>query len=481
MKLAYISSEITPYASTGGLAEVAASLPMVLKAAGHEVVRFMPCYRRVLEGPRPLEALDIKISVPVGMRTFTADIMRIEEGGVPTYFIRRDEFFDRSQLYNLPERDYEDNFERFVFFQKAVIALIDRLELNPDIIHCNDWQTGLMPYFLEYGVQGRRRGRKERVVFTLHNVAYQGLFPDSDFALTNLPFSAFSVDTFEYYGKIGCLKAGITGADAVTTVSPTYAREILTEEGGFGLDGVLRGVQDRLVGILNGIDTEVWDPAIDPDIAANYDAHNLAGKMLCRDRLAARMNLQLGKNTLILAMVSRLVDLKGIDLLSDIIYDLLKRDIALVILGSGQQKYENLARQWAEQWPGRVGVRLEYNAPLAHEIQAGADMLLLPSKSEPCGLTQFCGQRYGTLPVVHAVGGLRDSVLDPAESSTPTGIKFFDYSASEFLSAIDRGVQLLQSPPIRKEVARGMMSTDVSWRKAATQYEQLYERLLPTV
>ncbi len=478
MKLAYISSEITPYASTGGLAEVAGSLPRVLRAAGHEVVCFMPCYRRVMEGPHRLESLDIRISVPVGMRSYTADVARIQEGGVTTYFIRRDEFFDRSQLYNLPDRDYEDNFERFVFFQKAVVALLDRLEIEVDIVHCNDWQTGLMPYFLEHGVHGRRRGRREKVVFTLHNIAYQGLFPDSDYALTNLPFSAFSVDTFEYYGKIGCLKAGITGSDAVTTVSPTYAREILTPEGGFGLDGVLLGIQKPLSGILNGIDTDAWNPATDANIAATYDSRNLDGKRLCRERLVARMNLRVNSDTLILAMVSRLIEEKGIGLLAEIMPEVMKRNMAFVLLGSGQKAYESLVLQWVDKWPGRVGVRLEYNAPLAHEIQAGADMMLLPSKTEPCGLTQFCSQRYGTLPVVHAVGGLRDSVLDPSESARPTGIKFAQYTSSAFLAGIDRGAQLLRTKEHRAAIISEMMNLDVSWQKPARQYEQLYGTLL---
>lgn len=478
MKLAYIASEITPYASTGGLAEVAGALPQVLAAAGHQVIRFMPCYRTVLEGPRALDATDIRITVPVGMRNYTADVMRIEEGGVPTFFIRRDEFFDRSQLYNLPERDYEDNFERFVFFQKAVVALIDRLELRPDIVHCNDWQTGLVPYFLEHGVHGRRRGRKEKTVFTLHNVAYQGLFPDSDYALTNLPFSAFSVDTFEYYGQVGCLKAGITGSDAVTTVSPTYAREIVTSDGGFGLDGLLRSIQDRLIGILNGIDTKVWDPATDPHIAANYEPQNLTGKSICRSRMASHMQVQLGKETLTLAMVSRLVDLKGLDILAESMPELMKRDVSFVLLGSGQQKYENLALEWAAKWPGRVGVRIGYNAALAHEIQAGADIMLLPSKSEPCGLTQFCSQRYGTLPVVHAVGGLADSVVDPSEGRSPTGIKFGAYEAGAFLAGVDRAIALFRDPLAKTELLKRMMTTDVSWRHAAEQYEQLYQRLI---
>lgn len=477
MKIAYMASEISPYASTGGLAEVAGALPQTLAALGHSVTRFMPCYRSVMEIPRNLVSTDIRITIPVGMRNYTADVLKIEEGGVTTYFIRRDEFFDRSQLYNLPERDYEDNFERFVFFQKAVVALIDRLELKLDLVMCNDWQTGLIPYFLEYGVWGRRRGRREKCVFTIHNIAYQGIYPDSDFALTNLPFNAYSVDTFEYYGKLNCLKAGITGSDLVTTVSPNYKKEVLTPEGGFGLDGLLRSIQDRFLGILNGIDTEVWNTATDPHLPAPYTASDLTGKAACRRSLCAKMSVLAGEKTAIVAMVSRLVDMKGLDLVAEAMPGLMERNVVFVLLGSGQKKYEEMARSWAAKWPDRVGVLIGYNPSLAHLIQAGADIMLVPSKSEPCGLTQFSSQRYGTIPVVHAVGGLVDSVVDPSEGSNPSGFKFADYSSEALLAAVDRALELLQSPG-RIPMIKHMMSLDLSWRTAARKYLEHFEQLI---
>lgn len=476
MKIAYMASEITPYASTGGLAEVAGALPQTLTALGHPVARFMPCYRAVLEKPRTLVSTDIRITVPVGMRNYTADVLKIEEGGVTTYFIRRDEFFDRSQLYNLPDRDYEDNFERFVFFQKAAVALIDRLELKPDLVMCNDWQTGLIPYFLEYGAVGRRRGRREKCVFTIHNIAYQGIYPDSDYALTNLPFNAYSVDTFEYYGKINCMKAGITGSELVTTVSPGYAKEVLTPEGGFGLDGLLRSVRDRFVGLLNGIDTEVWNTATDPHLPAPYTASDLSGKAVCRRSLSAKMSVLAGEKTAIVAMVSRLVDMKGLDILAEAMPGLMEREVVFVLLGSGQKEYEEMAQAWAKKWPGRVGVLIGYNAPLAHLIQAGADIMLVPSKSEPCGLTQFYSQRYGTIPVVHAVGGLADTVVDPSEGSNPSGFKFSEYTGEALLAAVDRALALLHSPA-KIPMLKHMMSLDVSWKKAARRYIEHFERL----
>ncbi len=479
MKIAYIASEVTPYASTGGLAEVAGALPHVLAGQGHTVFRFMPCYRQVLEGPRALQATGVRITVPVGMRHYTGDILRLDEAGVTTFFIRRDEFFDRTWLYNLPDRDYEDNFERFVFFQKAVVALLDHLDLKPDIVHGNDWQAGLLPYFLEYGVNGRRRGRREKVVFSIHNIAYQGIFPDGDFALTNLPFNAYSVNTFEYYGKVSCLKAGITGSDWITTVSPTYAREVTNPGDGFGLDGLLRSLQDRFSGILNGIDTELWNPARDPHIAAPYDARNMAGKKACRDRLLRRMEVKADPSTVVVGMISRLVDQKGLDLLAACMNDLLARDVSIVLLGSGQKEYEAMALDWGRTWAGRVGVRIGYDARLAHEIQAGSDIMLIPSKTEPCGLTQFCSQRYGTLPLVHSVGGLADSVADAdAVPAGGTGIAFAEYTAGSLLDAMDRAIALCGDAKRRASITQRIMRLDLSWASAAKQYCSLYNRLL---
>lgn len=477
MKIAYAASEITPYASTGGLGEVAGALPPVLQEFGHSVTRFMPCYRAVLEGTRTPVTTDLRITVPVGMRNYTADILKIEEGGVTTYFIRRDEFFDRSQLYNLPDRDYEDNFERFIFFQKVVVALIDRLELRPDLVMCNDWQTGLIPYFLEYGVYGKRRGRHEKCVYTIHNIAYQGIYPDTDFALTNLPFNAYSVDTFEYYGKINCMKAGITGSDLITTVSPGYAKELLTPEGGYGLDGLLRSVQSRFVGLLNGIDTDVWNPATDPHLPAPYTASDLSGKDVCRRSLSRKMSVLAGEKTAIVAMISRLVDLKGLDILAESMPALMERDIVFVLLGSGQRKYEELARSWQEKWPGRVGVLIGFNTPLAHLIQAGADIMLIPSRSEPCGLTQFYSQRYGTIPIVHAVGGLADTVIDPSDGANPTGFRFTEYSSAALVSAIDRALALIRSPN-KVQMIKHIMGLDLSWRQAARRYIEQFEKIV---
>jgi starch synthase len=480
MKIAYVASEITPFASTGGLAEVAGALPAALAAQGHTVWRFMPMYRAIMESPHAIRPLDIKLTIPVGFRNWRADVWTCEDPGPRTYFIRRDEFFDRSQLYSLPDRDYDDNFERFVFFQKAVVALLDALQLKPDIVHGNDWQTGLLPFFLQHGIQGRERGRRERCVFTIHNLAYQGVYPGSDFTMTNLPFNAFSVDTVEFYGQVNCLKAGITGSDVVTTVSPTYAREIQTKEDGFGLDGVLRSAGSRLHGILNGIDMSVWDPAQDGRIGANFDPDHMAGKKTCRQKLANRMKLRLKPDTALLGMVTRMVDMKGMDIVAEAMPELMKRNVAVAILGSGQDKYQKLCAEWAEAWPGRFSVRIGYDAQLAHEIQAGSDLCLIPSRHEPCGLTQFYSLRYGTVPVVHAVGGLEDSVQDlSADGATGTGIKFRDYRAESLIAAVDRGLAHFGNPALWSSIQRRGMTQDFSWAKPASEYLALYRQIAP--
>lgn len=480
MKIAYVASEITPFASTGGLAEVAGALPQALSARGHTVWRFMPMYRTIIESPHAIRPLDIKLTIPVGFHNYRAEVWTCEDPAPRTYFIRRDEFFDRSQLYSLPDRDYDDNFERFVFFQKAVVALIDALQLKPDIVHGNDWQCGLLPYFLQHGIQGRERGRRERCVFTIHNLAYQGVYPGSDFTLTNLPFNAFSVDTMEFYGQVSCMKGGITGSDLVTTVSPTYAQEIQTKEDGFGLDGVLRSVNRRLAGILNGIDMGVWDPAQDARIAANFDPLHMAGKQTCRQKLVQRMRLRPKPDTALIGMVSRMVDMKGMDIIADAMPDLMTRNVVVALLGSGQEKYQKLCAEWAERWPGRFSVRLGYDAQLAHEIQAGSDMSLIPSRHEPCGLTQFYSLRYGTIPVVHAVGGLQDSVEDIGDGgSTGTGFKFSEYSAASLLTAIDRGLDLFRKPDVWARIQQRGMSQDFGWAKPAAEYVDRYQQLLP--
>lgn len=482
MNIVFAISEITPYASTGGLADVGAALPVALNEQGHEVIRVMPMYRRVLEDDRPKTDTGMRLKIPVGLRTLEAEIWKSGAPGPTTYFVRKDEFFDRSELYSLPERDYDDNFERFVFFQKAVVALIDALELNADIVHANDWETGLLPFFLDHGIQGMGRGRREKIVYTIHNLAYQGVFPDSEFPYTSLPYSCFSLSELEFYGNINCMKGGIVRADRITTVSKRYAQEILTPEFGCGLEGVLNDEQHKLVGIMNGADYDLWDPSSDILIAESYSADNLAGKETCRRALLQRMGLNpppKNKRIPIIGMVSRLVDQKGMDLLAEAMEWIMAEEVYFVLLGSGQEEYQEMCQDWARMWPDRFAVHIGYHNGLAHQIEAGSDIFLMPSKFEPCGLNQLYSMKYGTIPLVHATGGLDDSVTDiPEDGSSGNGFKFDEYSVSGMMLSLKRALSLFQKKAIWTQLQKRAMKEEFSWARSAKEYIALYESLL---
>ena len=479
MRILYAASEIVPFASTGGLADVSAGLPRAIESINPDICRVMPLYRQVVEGGFPLRNTGLKLDIPVGFHMYRAEVWAANEPSPTTYFIRRDEFFDRSQLYSLPERDYEDNFDRFVFFQKAVVALVDVLNLRPDIVHCSDWQTGLIPLFLRHGLQGMGRQQSERTVFTIHNLAYQGLFPGGLYAQTNLPFFCFNMDCVEFYGNVNCIKAGITTANVVTTVSQTYAQEIRTEEFGCGLHGILSKMGERLIGVVHGVDYSVWDPANDPHLAAQYDAADLNGKKACKEALCTQLGLNLRPETPLLGMVTRLVDQKGLDILAQAMPELMKRDIGLVVLGVGQEKYQQLCRQWAEQWPGRFAVRLTFDTPLAHKIEAGADIYLMPSRFEPCGLNQLYSLRYGTLPVVHSTGGLEDTVEDiVGDPGRGNGFKFRSYTPEGLVHAVNRALAAYQQADNWRLLIQSAMQKDFSWSRAADEYMGIYRRLL---
>lgn len=475
MKIAYVASEITPYASTGGLGEVAAALPVALRDLGHQVFRFMPMYRAVLERFPEVKPTGIKLSVPLGFHNHTTDIWRTEEPGLITYFIRRDEYFDRAQLYSLPDRDYDDNFERFVFFQKAVVTLMDHLQLAPDVVHGNDWQCGLLPYYLVHGLHGHPRPRPEPFVFTIHNLAYQGIYPGSEYALTNLPFNCFSVNTLEFYGKINCLKGGVTGARVVNTVSPTYAREICTERGGFGLHGLMATLGPRLHGILNGMDVQLWDPAKDRVLVTTYSPDNPAGKGTCRKLFLTEHQLRSTTSTT-LGMVTRMVANKGFDVLAEAMPEIMKRDVTLFILGSGEQKYQDLCLDWQRTWPDRFACHLGYEPGLARRVLAASDFLLIPSRYEPCGLSQFYAKRYGALPIAHAVGGLADTITDvgAGDGTVGTGVLMKELRLDTLLASVDRAIALQAKPAAYAAVQKRAMLQDHAWTASAQRYVELY-------
>ncbi len=484
MNVVYITCEITPYATTGGLGDVGGALPAALEELDVNVIRIMPMYRSVLEGDTPKSDTGIRLRVPVGLRSLQAEIWKADDDGPATYFVRKDEFFDRSQLYSLPERDYDDNYERFVFFQKAAVGLIDHFQFKADIVHANDWQTALIPYFLEHGIHGMGRGRGEQVVFTIHNLAFQGIFTDHEFPYSNLPYSCFSLEDLEFYGNLNCMKGALLRSDAVTTVSQKYAQEILTPEFGCGLEGVLARIADKLTGIVNGVDYSVWNPAHDPYLAKNYSASNLEGKAACKKALLKEMGLAeaVGKKqqqTPVIGMVSRLVDQKGLDLLAEALEEIMTHDVYFVLLGSGQQKYETLCREWAERWPEKFAVNIGYDTGLSHRVEAGADIFLMPSRFEPCGLNQLYSLKYGTIPLVHATGGLDDTIeaIHP-DGKSGTGFKFESYTVSSLLAELDRALTLYRQPEAWRAVQLRGMKQDFSWGSSARKYKHLYQSLI---
>ncbi len=479
MKVVFCSSEIAPFASTGGLGEVSRSLPAALHRLGLDVWRVMPMYRQVMEGGHSLSDTGLRLKIPIGFRVHTAEVWIHQDNEAPTYFIRRDEYFDRRELYALPERDYTDNFERFVFYQKAVVALIDALGFAPDIVHGNDWTSGLIPLYLRNGIGGVGRACRERSVFTIHNLAYQGIYPGAEFSMTNLPFACFSIEGIEFFGNINCLKAGLTSSAAATTVSRSYAEEIRTVEGGYGLDGVLRALKDRLVGIQNGVDEEVWNPARDRLIKFTYDAANPAGKTGCKSALLARSGFARSMDVPLIGMISRLVDQKGFDLLAEAMPALMEMPLKIVLLGSGQEKYQALCMEWARRWPDRFSATLGFDHKLAHRIESGSDMFLMPSRSEPCGLSQLYALRYGTIPIVHATGGLKDTIHEAAEDgAVGNGFLFDEYTVPAFLDSVRRALAFHARRDAWALLMRRAMEADHSWRRAAGVYVELYERIM---
>ena len=482
MNILFASSEVAPYASTGGLGEVSYALPLALKESGHEVVRVMPMYRQVLDGNFHARDTGLRLRIPVGFRVFQAEIWISEDGGVPTYFVRRDEYFDRRAMYALPERDYTDNLERFIFFQKAVVALVDQAALKPDIVHANDWMTALIPMYLRHGLGGTGRPHRERTVFTIHNMAYQGVYPGSEFPLTNLPFSCFSIQGMEFFGNINCMKAGLTSSDRVTTVSPGYAAEICGKEQGCGLDGVMRSLGSRLMGISNGVDYQIWNPQTDPDIECVFSAEDLSGKKQCREELLRLAGWKEEAGTEpgpVFGMVVRLVQQKGIDLLDSILPQLADSSARLFILGSGVPEMEAVCRAWAVKWPDRVHVVFGYDRRLAHKIQAGSDFFLMPSRFEPGGLSQLYAMRYGTIPVVHATGGLKDTVHPfDATRSSGNGILFEEYKSEALAAAIRDAMELYADPELVAAIRKRIMAEDHSWPHAAEAYVRVYQSVL---
>jgi starch synthase len=481
IKVLFASPEIAPFAKTGGLGDVCEALPKALLPLGVAPSLVLPLYRSVKRGGWDLEKVLEDLPIRIGADEITADIHRgwlTEE--IPVFFVQRDEFFDRASLYGTSQGDYTDNAERFSFFSCAVLALTKALDQQWDVIHCHDWQTALIPVYLKTIFSDMPPLAMTKSILTIHNLGYQGIFPAERFPCLGLPSDLFSVEGLEFWGKVNLLKGGIVFADQVTTVSPTYAREIQTPEFGYGLEGVLKIKAGSLIGILDGVDYAQWDPAHDPHLAARYSLNDLTGKKTCKEDLLQRCGLShdLMERPL-LGMTSRLAGQKGIDILCEVVDRVMARRAGLVILGSGERKYERILTKMARRYPQQMAVKIVFDEALAHRIEAGCDIYLMPSLYEPCGLSQMYGLKYGTLPVVRHTGGLVDTVaeVDPKKKKG-TGFTFIEYHPDALWKAINKAVQCFADKELWQQLMRQAMAQDFSWPRSAGEYLKLYQRLM---
>jgi starch synthase len=477
-----LASEAVPLAKTGGLADVVGTLPIELARLGHEVRLALPRYAAL-----DATAITLKkapaVEVPwrgerleVGVETGT-----LGGGAVPLTCIRYDPFFARPGLYGEGGRDYPDNLDRFALFCRAVMEACKQPGRPPDILHAHDWQAALAVAYLKTLYRSDPAWARTRAVFTIHNMSYQGLFPVTAYEATGLPWSEYTTERLEYYGQVNLLKGGLVYADTLNTVSPTYAREIQTAEFGCGLEGVLQTRKDRLFGVTNGIDYNVWNPETDPHLPARYSADDLSGKRECKRALQAEMKLPV-RDVPLVGLVSRLVFQKGIDLIVDILPKLLDLDVQVVALGSGDPSYQVLLSGLSARYPDKLSVRLGFDESLAHRIEAGADLFLMPSRYEPCGLNQLYSLRYGTVPVVRKTGGLADTVVPyaPDARSRPAATGFiFEKPAPEvLLSTMFLALRVYRDKEEWTGLMRRGMQQDFSWQRSAGQYVDLYQRAL---
>ncbi len=484
MKIAYAASEVVPFAKTGGLADVSGALPVELEKLGHDVKVFMPKYYSVEEHKFNLEYLKWASPMPIRVAGITYDVhlhkSKLPDSNVEIFFIDCPHFFHRHNLYT----DEWDEDQRFICFSKAVIETLQRLKWTPDLVHCNDWQTGLIPLYIRENYSWDKMYEKTSTLFTIHNVGYQGKF--STQTLLNAEIDAdlfYNGGKIEHEGTVNFLKTGISFADVISTVSETYARELLTPEFSFGMEKVLQYREKDFYGIVNGIDYSIWNPETDKLIPHHYSAEDLSGKELNKEELLKRFSMEYKKDIPVIGIVSRLAIQKGFDLIQQALPQFMELDAKWVILGSGEQEYENMFQALRDQQPDKVGVYIGYNNELAHLIEAGADIFLMPSHYEPCGLNQIYSLKYGTVPVVRKTGGLADSVKDWNEFNelgygSGNGFSFVDYKPEALIHAVKRAINDYHNKPVWQKIQLNGMKKDFSWKHSAIEYEKLYNKAL---
>jgi starch synthase len=485
LRILFMASEVDPFAKTGGLADVAAALPAALAALGHDVRILMPRYRGVDAAAGEMRLIDPRLAVPLGDRDVEGQLLETRTSlDVPVYLLGNDHYYNREGLYGTSDGDYWDNCERFIFFCRGGLEALAQIREPggdpwlPQVVHCNDWQTGLVPVYLRTLYRDHPSLGRIASVFTIHNLAYQGVFWHYDMPMTGLGWDLFTPAGIEFYGKLNFLKAGLVFADLLTTVSRTYAREIRTPAFGQGLEGVLEERSHDLHGVINGLDPDVWNPAKDFAIAQPYSADDPGGKAACRDALRVELGLEAAPGPII-GMVTELVEQKGMDLVLEALPGLLTEGCQVALIGAGDPELEGGFVESARRHPGQVAVHIGHESGLARRVYAGADCLLMPSRYEPSGLSQLIALRYGTVPIVRRTGGLTDTVAecDPARR-TGTGFAFDALTVEALLDAVRRAASAYRQPSLWKALTRNAMTQDFSWDAAAREYVTLYGKAL---
>lgn len=475
VKVLFVASEAVPFVKTGGLADVIGSLPKELKKQDVDVRVVLPKYADIPAAVKEQMTLLTTLTVPLGWRQQYCGVELLEHDGVPFYFLDNEYYFKRQGLYG-----HYDDAERFAYFCQAALAMLPAVEFQPDVIHCHDWHAGMVSIFLREHYRSKPFYQKMRTLFTIHNLRYQGVFPKEIISdILGIDWKYFTADGFEFHDQVNFMKAGVAFSDLISTVSHTYAEEIQYPFFGEQLDGLLRKRRDDLTGIINGIDYETYNPATDPSIFINYTDRHIHLKQENKAMLQDKLGLPVRRNTPVIAVVSRLVDSKGLDLVAHILDELIAHeDVQFVVLGTGEERYHQLFRHAAWQYPGKVSAHIGFDEALARQVYAGADIFLMPSLFEPCGIGQLIALRYGALPVVRETGGLKDTIIPYNKyTGTGNGFTFANYNAHDMLYTIKRALGLFFHKPVWAGIVQNAMQSDYSWKNSAGQYLALYERL----
>lgn len=482
-----VSSEMVPLAKSGGLGDVCGALPVALEHNGCRCTAFLPAYRTVLKSSLPIDATPHTFTLRMAGRNVACRLLhtQLPNSNVDVYLIDQPQYFDRDGFYHDRHGEFRDNCERFSFFCRAVIEAIGILGLQPDIVHCHDWQAGLIPAHMQARPHELPWAANAKTVMTIHNLAYQGQFWHLDMPLTGLDWKYFNWEQMEFHGQLNLMKTGIVFADTVTTVSPTYAREITRPEFGCGLENTLKARGESLIGIVNGVDYQQWDPRTDKHLPSNYSADTWqAGKAECKRQLQQELGLRDEARVPLVGIVSRLADQKGWDLIIPLLVQWLEsREVQWAILGTGETRYEMQLQKLAENYPTKVGLRLEFSEQMAHRIEAGSDMFLMPSRYEPCGLNQLYSLKYGSVPIAHSTGGLVDTIRDASaehlQQQAATGFRFEDYSLDGLERTLNRAIGFyLHNPSQWAQIVYTGMLDDWSWERSAKRYVEVFDRLL---